>query len=162
MKRLAVLFLAVASLGVVVASCGGGGGSGGPTSKADYLKEMQSLGKELSASFNNLSNAKPTTIASSVGILNEIAGALDSAGDKLDEVDAPTDAADSHQKLVDGAHEAADDFRGLADKLENAKLSDVPLLLSQLNPAKLAGFQKMQQAVNDLKAKGYDLGELSG
>jgi hypothetical protein len=39
---------------------GGGGDGGGSTSKADYIQQMQTLGKELSSSFDNLSNTKPT------------------------------------------------------------------------------------------------------
>jgi hypothetical protein len=156
--RLAVLFLVVVSLGVFATSCGGGGG--GATSKADYLKQMQALGQELSSSFNNLSNATPTDIKSSATLINQIADALDTAGDKLDEINPPSDAANAHQKLVDGAHEAADDFRELAKKLDTATLSELPKLMSQLNPSNLPGFEKMQQAVNELKAKGYDLGSL--
>ena len=106
-------------------------------------------------------STKPTDIPSSVAVLNEIGAALDTAGDKLDEIQPPSEVADSHQKLVDGAHEAADDFRGLADKLQNAKPSEVPQLLSQLNPSTLPGFQNMQEAVNELKTKGYDLGQLA-
>jgi len=158
-KRLAAL-LVVASLGIVAAGCGGGGGGGGSTSKADYLEQMQALGNQLSSSFSDLGNAKPTDLSSSVALFNDVADALDDAGDKLDSVEPPDEVSDAHQKLVDGAHEAADDFRGLGDQLENAKLSELPQLLSQLNPANLAGFKKMQQAVNELKAKGYDLGEL--
>jgi hypothetical protein len=160
MKRIAVLILAVASLGVVASGCGGGGG-GGSTSKADYMKQMQALGQDLSSSFTNLSNAKPTDIKSSAALFNEVADALDTAGDKLDGIEPPSDAADAHQKLLDGAHQAADDFRGLAKQLENAKLSELPQLMSRLNPSKLAGLKKMQQAVTELKAKGYDLGSLS-
>ena len=159
MKHLAVLILAVA-LGAVAAGCGGGGG--GSSSKADYQKQMQALGQELSSSFSNLGNTKPTDVKGSVALLNKLGDALDTAGDKLDEIDAPSDAADAHQKLVDGAHQAADEFRDMAKKLEGAKLADVPQLLSQLNPSSLPGFQKLQEAVKELQAKGYQLGELSG
>jgi hypothetical protein len=154
MRRFAVLVLALASLGVVAAGCGS-------TSKADYQKQMQALGKELSTSFSNLGNAKPTDAGGSAALFNEVADALDTAGNKLGDIDPPSDVSDAHQKLVDGAHEAADEFRDLANKLQSAKPSDLPQLMTQLNPSKLVGFQKMQQAVAELKAKGYDLGSLS-
>jgi hypothetical protein len=159
-KRLAAM-LVVALFVLGEAACGGSGDSGGSTSKADYIQQMQSLGKELSTSFDNLSKTKPTDIPSSIAVLSKIGAALDTAGDKLDAIDPPSEVADSHQKLVDGAHESADDFRGVADELQQAKPSEVPQLLKQLNPSTLPGFQKMQEAVSELKAKGYDLGQLS-
>ena len=122
---------------------------------------MQALGEELSSSFSSLSNAKPTDAKGSAALLDKLADALDTAGDKLDAINPPADAADTHQQLVDGAHEAADEFRDLAKKVENAKLSELPALLGQLNPATLAGFKKMQEAVTELKAKGYQLGQFS-
>jgi hypothetical protein len=162
-KQLAVLVLAVSALGVVTAGCGGsGGGSSGGTTKADYLKQMKALGTELSTSFSDLANARPTSKKSSAALLRNVGDALDAAGDKLDDIDPPAEVADAHQKLIDGTHEAADEFRDLASKLDSASPSQLPAILSQLNPSKLPGFVKMQQAVNEFKAKGYQLGQLSG
>ena len=163
MRQRAALIFVGTLLGVVVAGCGGGGGGGGgggSTSKAEYQQQMQTLGQELSASFSSLSSAKPTDLKSSAALFDQVGDALDQAGDKLAEIEPPSEVADAHQKLVDGAHQAADEFHQLTDRIKNAKPSELPQLLDQLNAQNLKGFKKLQQAVNELKAKGYQLGQL--
>ncbi len=158
MRRLLILLACVSAL-AAVAGCGSGGGGGGtPLSKQDYEEQMQALQAKLSSSTNELSTAfsNPSDIPAMTAGLNKTADLLDDASQSLDDIEPPEDVADAHQAMVDNSAAAADRIRDLADKVENDSLSELQSDVQDFQ--NFPEFSKLQQAVDDIKAKGYDIG----
>lgn len=158
MRRLLILLACVSAL-AAVAGCGSGGGGGGtPLSKQDYEEQMQALQAKLSSSTNELSTAfsNPSDIPAMTAGLNKTADLLDDASQSLHDIEPPEDVADAHQAMVDNSAAAADRIRDLADKVENDSLSELQSDVQDFQ--NFPEFSKLQQAVDDIKAKGYDIG----
>lgn len=160
MKGLVVLLAVTASLGLAAAGCGGGGGE--RLSKEEYQSRMQELGKDLSAAAEGLGSLRPTDVRGAREAIEKTADLMDEASDRLAEINPPEDIAGAHEKLIEGARQAADEFRDLAEKIRSATLEDAAALaekLGSLNVTELEGFKKLQEAVEEIRSKGYQLGQ---
>lgn len=158
MKRALILVACLASI-VTVAGCGGGGGGGGePLSKADYEQEMQTLQGTLSSTADELSSAfsDPSDIDAMSQGLRDAADLLDEASGGLADISPPEDVADQHQSMVDNSASAADAIREFADTIEKAPLAELQKSLAGFQ--NIEEFAKLEAAVNEIKAKGYDIG----
>lgn len=157
MKRALVLLLAVGAVAVVVAGCGGGGGNGGgKVDKASYEKAMQTLQKELSAAASSLGDIKPTDLGSLSDVFGKAADLMQKAADSLAKIDAPAEIADLQKKFVDAARQAADKLKELADKAKGKSVQELAPLLAELG--NLDAFKKLGEIVNEIQAKGFDIG----
>lgn len=172
MKRLTLLVLAIALL-AGVGACGGGGGD--ELSKDDYTAELEGSQSALVDSLGTLAaSAQATPDVSSVADLEEFFGqladqveasvtALEEAADELDDVEPPGDAAEAHGKLVEGIRLLADDFGELADVIDSGdfdEIQDVAATFQQIETSE-AG-RLIQEAIDELQEKGYELGGLGG
>lgn len=160
MKRLLIL-LACASAIAVVAGCGGGGGGGTPLSKQDYEQQMQALQKQLSSTASELTAAfsNPSDINAMAAGLNKTADLLDEASKSLDNIEPPTDVADAHQSMIDNSAAAATKIRDFADKVKSDSLSELQTDVQDFQ--NFEEFSKLQEAVNEIKSKGYNIGGTS-
>lgn len=162
MKGLAALLAVTASLGLVAAGCGGGGGGGERLSKEEYQSRMQELGKDLSGAAEGLGSLSPTDIQGATKAIEDLADLMEEASDRLDEINPPENIAGAHEKLIEGARQAADEFRDLAEEIRSATLEDAAALaekLGNLNVTELEGFKKLQEGVEEIRSKGYELGQ---
>jgi len=153
------VILVVCLLGVVViAGCGGGGGNGQALSKEDYEQQMQALQADLESSTNELQQAfsDPQDIPAMTAGLNQAADLMQEASDKLDAIEPPEDVADAHQTMVDKSAAAASKLSDFADAVENASLAELQETLADFQ--NIEEFDELTNAVNDIKAKGYDIG----
>jgi hypothetical protein len=157
-KPLFILLACLSAIAVATAGCGGGGGSSGALSKEDYEQQMQALQADLSSTANELQSAftNPQDIDAMAKGLGRAADLLDEASQKLDDIEPPADVADAHQSMIDNSASAATKLRDLADKVQNEPLSELQSSLQDFQ--NLDEFTKLQQAVDDIKAKGYDIG----
>lgn len=161
MKRAVVSVLALMSIGLFAAGCGGGGeggGGGGPLSKGDYESQMQALQEKLTSVADNLADLNPSSIEDSASALGTIADLFDEAAKGLAEIDAPGEVADAHAALEEGARQAAGTFRELGDKIRDADLAEVPQLLSSLNESLEETLGPLQEAIDEIKEGGFDIG----
>jgi hypothetical protein len=160
LKRFAVLCLAMAALVAVAAGCGGGSENGGGSSlsKAEYEAKMQALGDDLNAAADSLRNVNPTDLGSVSDVFNQATDLYNKAASGLADINPPEEIAAAHQKLEDGLQTAADAFQELNDKVKDATLSDLPDVLGDLNLSDIAGIAAIQDAIDEIKSKGYDLG----
>lgn len=156
MQRALVGFACLASV-VAVSGCGGGGG-GSALSKQDYETQMQALQTKLSSTADQLSSAfsDPSNIDAMSKGLRDAADLLDNASSGLADISPPEDVADPHQSMVDNSRAAADKIREFADKIENEPLSELQKSLADFQS--IEEFGKLETAVADIKAKGYDIG----
>ena len=157
--RNAVILLACLLGVVVMAGCGGdGGGNGSALSKEDYEQQMQALQADLEATAEPLQEAfaNPQDLPAVANGLNETADLFDQASTDLDGVEPPEDVADPHQAMVDNTAGAADKMRDIADTVENGSAAEAQEALASFQT--LDELTELQEAVDDIKAAGYDIG----
>jgi hypothetical protein len=150
MRRVLGLLLLGGVLAVVVAGCGGGGGSK-PLDKADYEKQMQTIGGSLTASLNELSSST-SSAAKAATALTKVQTDLRKAADELDAMTPPTAVKTQHEQLTKAVREFADELDPLIKDLKAGKLTALSTLPS------LKGLSDIQTASTAITNKGYKIG----
>jgi hypothetical protein len=156
-KRLAIA--AVAVLALAAAGCGGGGGE--PLSKADYEQQLTEIGTSLDQSSQALGDAFQAQDISKAG--DQIAAMqtdIRKLADQLDDITPPEDVADPHQDLIDGLRGMADDFDEFRDAVESKSVAKMTAFAQSFTSSESS--QKINEAIAELKKKGYDLEQNSG
>jgi hypothetical protein len=147
----------VVALVLGAAGCGGGGaGSGERLSKSEYEEQMQSIGSDLQEASSNVDISSTTDLDKVADTVADFQGELESAAGKVDDLNPPQDAEAETDKIADALHAFADEF----GKMESAARDKDTDALKAAQEAVITEGAEAQQAANDLKAKGYDIGEL--
>ena len=139
---------------VVAAGCGG-------TSKEDYEREIDQIGKTLEQQFTGIGRdiQSSGSLQRAAPQVEEGAEALDEAAAELEELEPPEDAEGAHRKIVNGIETLADDFRAAA---RAAAANDTDALLKLFGDiARSEGARKIAAARRELERAGYDVGEAS-
>jgi hypothetical protein len=151
MRRAIGLLALGGAVALLAASCGGGGGGSKPLDKADYVKQMQAIGKSLSTALNGLGTATGSS-KKAAAALTKVQVDLNDAADKIDAMNPPTDVADQQAKLGVAVREFADELDPLIKKLNAGKLSALQSVSS------LKGISDIQSTSNAIVQKGYRIG----
>ena len=136
---------------LLVAGCGGGG----QLSKAEYQQHLQQNGRDLAAALAVLSRTK--TKAEFLDAVDGVEKALNDVADDLDGVTPPTDVQGANERLVTAFRQLADDFEQVkeaADKGPDAARQKGRQVTSG------AASREANQAIEEIKRRGYDVGEL--
>jgi hypothetical protein len=173
MRRIALALFVVATVTVAAVGCGGSEGGGGDAlSKEDYGAKVASVGQSLATAFEGVAEEAGSVDASQIESVDDLSAlmttladavaggiaSLESAADELESVDPPGDAADAHGQLVDGLRKLAADFGELEQAIRDGEFSDIVSLGTELqNIATSEAGTLIQGAIDDLKAKGYDV-----
>jgi hypothetical protein len=142
--------LAVVLAALLVAGCGGGG----RLSKAEYQQKIQAEGKTAQQALTKLS--KVTSLSALAQQVGAVEKAVERVADDLDGLKPPQDVEDDNATIVT----ALRTIDGLLKELRKAATS------GDLGAAAKAGtavqntpeVKAAEQAIKDLKAKGYDVG----
>lgn len=157
MKAWLVLLVCLGCVSLAAAGCGGGGGGEERLSKQEYEQQMQDLQQELSPTADQLQSASdPTDIEAMTEGLREAADLLDQASEGLQDISPPEDVADPHQEMAAQSAAAADSIREFADTIETAPLSELQTRLAEFQ--NIEEFDKLEAAVVEIQAAGYDIG----
>lgn len=152
MRRLIGVLALGGVLTVLAAGCGGGGSGGAqPLDKADYVKQMQSIGQSLSTSLSTLSAASSSAKKAATA-LSQVQTKLRDAADKIKGITPPTEIATEHEKLGDAVREFADELGPVITKLKGGNLSALSSLTN------LQGITDIQTASTAIQNKGYKIG----
>ena len=81
---------------------------------------------------------------------------LESAADQVDDLNPPADAEEETGKIADALHAFADEFGKMEKAARKGDLGD----LQKAQQAVISEGTAAQQAAQDLKNKGYNIGEL--
>jgi hypothetical protein len=154
--RQAGVILAALVLGLGVAACGGGGAGGDRLSKDEYEQQMTAIGNDLQQASSGIDISATTDLDKVADTVADFKDDLESAADKVDELNPPEDAAADTQKIADALHAFAEEF----GKMEQAARDRDKQALQDSQQAVITEGTEAQQAADDLKAKGYDIGEL--
>lgn len=149
MTRTFLFLVALAAL--VAAGCGS---SPKTVSKAEYERELQRIGQDLTDAGSEL--GRSIDIATFNGNVDKLRDQLNESADELRGLKPPADVQDANSRLAD----ALDDF---ADELEPVKEarreSIVKARAALLRVSKSDAVKQARAAVRELKAKGYDIGQ---
>jgi hypothetical protein len=135
---------------LALAGCGGG-----QLSKAQYEQHLQKNGRELSAALVALSRTNTKT--EFIDAVDGVENALNDVADDLDGVRPPTDVQPANDRLVTAFRKLADDFgdvKAAADKGPGAARQKGRQVTSG------AASREANQAIQEIKRRGYDVGEL--
>jgi len=149
MNRVLALLALVGASALLAAGCGGGGGEE-PLTKAEYQKEMQTIGTKLGTSLNSLGSA--TSASTAADSLKKVQGDLRDAADEMDGIAPPDVVADEHDNLVAGVREFADELDPIIGKLEKGNLQALASVTT------LAALTKIQNASTAINKKGFKIG----
>jgi len=152
------LALLAALVALVLVGCGGGD-QPAQLSKDQYIKELNAAGKALSTSFGSLGqgigNTKDTAALGSK--FSDASKVLRDASKKIGDINPPDNAKDANKKLADGLNAMADSFDAIGKETKGSS-SDPTKLLPKINALTSSkGIQQVTAAINDLKAKGYNV-----
>jgi mono/diheme cytochrome c family protein len=164
-RGLTAIVLCSAAL-AAVAGCGGGS-SDDRLSKEEYLQEFTSIGDDLESSFDELANADVDTndFEQVADLADQLGTSLEELAGRVDALSPPEEVEESHDKLVAGLEEFAAWAHELADKVRTAPASELVDLLEEFgltggfDPEKVPGALKIQEAVEEFEAAGYELGD---
>jgi methyl-accepting chemotaxis protein len=157
MARWTMTILCAAAV-AVAAGCGGGD----RLSKDAYQQELDSAILKIEQAFEGLGDSLQQ-VGSGSGSLDAVADEigniqeeLNSAGDDLEGVTPPEDVEATHTKLVDGMRALSDDleeFKGAVDEGDEGAINEFASDADSLDSVK-----KLEEASNELKEKGYEVG----
>jgi hypothetical protein len=155
--RTAGAMLLVVVIAIAAAACGGGGGGGGDRlSKSEYEQKMASIGADLqeASSGVDLTNTKDLDkVADTVAAFKS---RLETAAIQVDDLNPPADAEEDTNKIADALHAFADEFGKMEKAARKGDLGD----LQKAQEAVISEGTEAQKAAQDLKDKGYNIGEL--
>ena len=166
MRRLIVPLLAISALAVAAPGCGEGSSSSSPGSINGARMTIDALGPVLGAL--ELAHTEGCCVPGQMASTRKLY--ITSARDLSTSL-APLASQIATLKLAPAAHaaqvgltvgvlELADEARRVADRIQRAKVSDFPQLAGELDVTKSYAVKRMQTALDQLRAKGYDLGTL--
>ncbi|MBA2537271.1 MAG: hypothetical protein H0V20_07565 [Actinobacteria bacterium] len=143
---------------VLAAGCGGGD----RLSKDAYQQELDSAILKIEQAFEGLGDSLQQ-VGSGSGSLDAVADEigniqeeLNSAGDQLDGVTPPEDVEAAHTKLVDGMRALSDDLEEFKDAVDDGDKGAINEFAT--DAGSLDSVKKLEEASNDLKDKGYEVG----
>ena len=139
-------------LALLASGCGGGSSSSAkPLDKADYVKQMQTIGLDLSNAVKTLAAAKTAPKATTA--LVKLQDDLRSSEKQLESMQPPPGVATQHQKLTKAIGDFADDLDPLIKK---AKAGNIASLASTLGA--LPSLEQIETASSAIESKGYKIG----
>jgi hypothetical protein len=142
---------------LLLAGCGGGGG-GGRLSKAEYQQKMQAEAQRLTNALQGANLATATSLKDFAAKIGSVKADIQKAADNVDALNPPKDADADTQRIADTLHRFAAIVGQIEDAAGKENLASVRRLVAQLQNEGRAA----QPAVQDLKQKGYDVGQFSG
>jgi hypothetical protein len=152
---LAALLLTVA---VGCGSSGGGGSGGSRLSKSQYEKKVQAEGSKIKAAFRSASAAGAGDFDTLAKNVEKGQKELRAAADRLGQVNPPKEIENAHNQLVDAMHGLADALDPFISALKAHDVKKIQKTAQDIS--KSPAVAKAQKAVNEMKKKGYDLGDL--
>ena len=156
--RAALICLAICSLAVGLAGCGGGGGSN-TVSKSEYRSELTKVSKDAGAAHGVVEASAPRakTIPQVQAVLRQYAAAEDKLGNEITNLNVPADARSANAELARAQHDDATAIRAILPKL--AKFSSAQQAFAYLQTVgNTRGAQEGNDALRQLKKLGYTSG----
>jgi cytochrome c553 len=167
--RGAALLVVVGATAITV-GCGGGG-SEARLSKEEYIKEFKALGGELESTLNELDNVDFKNATQVARAADQVGGEFERIGSGAADLNPPEEITEANSNLATAIQEFGVWFHDLAETIRTTPRADLEQTLEQdFGFAGLVGFdlskiepaKKIEEAVNELKDKGYSFADGAG
>ena len=137
--------------GLLLAGCGGEG----RLSKQEYAQKVRAVYGDVQQAFQ-ATNVPQEELAARVEAAQE---QLRESADELEDVEPPEEVERENEELVEGMRRYADDL----DRLRNAAESGDQRTIDDFNAriAQNEAVEQMAEAAEEMKFKGYDLGQIA-
>jgi hypothetical protein len=155
MRRAGVIVLA-AAIAIATAGCGGGSGGGARLSKGEYEQKMSSIGGDLQAASSGIDLTNTKDLDKVADAVAAFKVKLEDAADKIDDLNPPGNAEEETGKIAGALHAFAGEFGKMEKAARKGNLND----LQRAQQAVVTEGAEAQKAAQDLKDKGYNIGEL--
>ena len=146
--------VAVAAAAVVVVAAGCGGGSS-RLSKSDYEQKLKTEASTLRSQFAGLNLSQVSNLKILSDKLGTVRDRIEKAASDIEGLKPPQDAVTDNNKIADTLHKFAKVFGEMQDAAKKNQPAKVRSLVARLQ----AAAQEGSSATQDLKAKGYDIGQ---
>jgi hypothetical protein len=139
------------SVGLLLAGCG----SEDRLSKQEYAQKVRAVYGDVQKAFQ-ATNVPQGELAARIEAAQE---QLREGADELEDVEPPEDVEQENEELVEGMRRYADDL----DRLRNAVESGDQRTIDDFNAriAQNEAVEQMAEAAEEMKFKGYDLGQIA-
>ena len=162
MKRKAITAaLALVTVVFTVAACGGTSATsaGGPLSKGDYEKQVNTIGNELGEAMEDLTDLDlGADVGAAIEQFATVEAALQGAADEMRAVEPPAEVAAEHAALVTAFDEFATGV-GQLEALAGSAAAD-PQAASELalKMLELLDVAQFTSAIEAIQSKGFEIG----
>ena len=133
-----------------------GCGDSGRLSKSDYEQRVRSIYADIQEAFQKTNVTSTTLLADRIEAAQ---GTLRSSADELEEIEPPEQVEQETEELVEGMREYADDLDELHEAAVQGDRAAVEAFTSRV--AKNEAVERMAEAAEEMKFKGYDLGPIA-
>ncbi len=151
------VLVVVTSAGLLAGACGGKS----RLTKAQYEQKVNQIGRQLSTTLDTTFSAPKLQNAGSLKEAADVLKAgqrrLQEAADRLDRLNPPEQIETIHDQLVKGFRDFATAFGHFAQATEEGDLPAVQRFNQQVSEQTLPAMIEIQKAIDQLKAKGFDV-----
>ena len=133
-----------------------GCGDSGRLSKSDYEQRVRSIYADIQEAFQKTNVTSSTLLADRIEAAQ---GTMRSSADELEEIEPPEQVEEETEELVEGMREYADDLDELHEAAVQGDRAAVEAFTSRV--AKNEAVERMAEAAEEMKFKGYDLGPIA-
>jgi hypothetical protein len=147
--------LRIALVGLAAALLAGCGGEDRLT-KPEYEQKVRSEYAKVQAAFQATAGAPTKELAARIG---EAQSRLRAAAEALEGVEPPEDVEREHEELVEGMREYAEDLDGLLEGVEKGDATAIETFNESI--PRNEAIERMAEAAEEMKFKGYDLGQIA-
>ena len=133
-----------------------GCGDSGRLSKSDYEQRVRSIYADIQEAFQKTNVTSSTLLADRIEAAQ---GTMRSSADELEEIEPPEQVEQETEELVEGMREYADDLDELHEAAVQGDRAAVEAFTSRV--AKNEAVERMAEAAEEMKFKGYDLGPIA-
>ncbi len=141
----------------VASACGGNP----RLSKRQYEHQVKQIAKQLTSTldttFSSPKLQHPSSLAEAAGVLRSGQKSMQEAADRLDRLNPPAPIESIHKQLVRGFRDFAAAFGNFAQATAKGDLAAIQRFSQQVSDQTLPAMVEIQKAINDLKAKGFDI-----
>ena len=129
--------------------------------KGQYERQVNHIVQQLSTTLNTTFSSpklqNPSSLKDAAAVLRSGQKNMERAADELDALNPPERIATVNDELVKGIRDFAASFGAFAQATATGDLAAIQRFSRQVSDETLPAMSEIQKALDDLKAKGFDI-----
>jgi hypothetical protein len=157
MRNIPKVLVPVVAVMLLASSCGGDP----RLTKSGYERSVNQIGEQLadtlSTTFSSPELQNPDTLKEAADVIRVGQRNIGDAAGRLDRLNPPDEIESIHKQLAAGFRGFARAFGTFAQATEKGDLAAIQTFNQQVSDRTLPAMVQIQRAIDQLKAKGYDI-----